>query len=65
MLAKELICILAKNPEAEIYLRYETLYVYSELTTGTEDVVVKLDDTAISQDEGRITLCADLCEAED
>ena len=65
MKAYEVIKILQQNPNADVFLRYDTTVVYSECTSGTEDVVVPLDEAAISNDDDRerITFCADLCQS--
>lgn len=60
MTVKELLDLVGGNKE--IIIRYETEVVYSELTTGMEDVLVKLDETAVIQDRGVIILAADLCK---
>lgn len=49
--------------DKQIVIRYEIEVIYSELTSGMEDVLVKLDETAVIQDENNVViLAADLCK---
>lgn len=51
--------------DKEIIIRYEKEVVYSGLTTGSEDILVKLDETAVIRDTNNtIILAADLCETD-
>jgi hypothetical protein len=61
MTVKELLNLV--GGDREIIIRYEIEVVYSEYTTGSEDVLVKLDETAVLPDENnKVILAADLCE---
>jgi len=65
MLASELVEILLRNPNAKVCLRYDTEVVYSNDTTGDEDVIVDLNEDAVFMDDDKFLLCADLCDEVD
>lgn len=63
MTVGELIEVLSNySNEKEVVIRYETTVVYSELTTGEEDMIAKIDSCSMIFDSGdnEIVIAADL-----